>query len=704
MTHKNAQKKTIAPIPVIVAIISLVGVCITVIGGIVTGIIPEIINSLLAQPSENAITFRVTEVSGASIPQAKVVLVSGASVLTGYTDNNGVATFAIESSSDKRVFVETSQYEIYDQVLPKGDNSLVEIRLSPKDVNRRNVIIRVFDSEQNIPIDGAEVVLIANGNVYSQPSDSNGITKFYMAFQTDEIDSDISVGFNGYKIEHQRVTLQADRVQDIRLDKTNGTISVGEIGQTPQQTVQSSSPTPLASIPIDVPGAPITLGTSITSTIDKDTKPRDVFAVNLSAGQTLRVDVTSTQDITVYLHKVGAVSVDNSYYLTLCDYTKSCTNTFLIPVSGTYYINVRARASGLQYTLKVDAENTLQPPQIANNIPGTPLQIGNSITSVLDSEIKPREVFAVDLQAGQTVRVTTSSTQDITVYLHKVGAVSIDNSYYVTLCDYTKACTNAFLIPVSGTYYINVRARASGLQYTLKVDAENTLQPPQVANNIPGTSLQIGNSITSVLDSEIKPREVFAVDLQAGQTVRVTTSSTQDITVYLHKVGATAIDNSYYVTLCDYTKSCTNTFLIPVSGTYYLNVRARASGLQYTLKFDAENTLQPPQVANNIPGTPLQIGSLITSVLDSEIKQRDIFAVDLVAGQTLRVNISSTKNVTIYIHKVGTISLDNSDYETLCDYTTGCTNVFLVPVSGTYYLQIRAREGGLQYTLSTAIE
>lgn len=244
MTHKTTQKKTKISIPVIVAIISLIGVCVTVAGGIVTGIIPIFFDSLNPEPSESLNTFRVMEINGSSISQAKVILVSGTSVFTEYTDSNGVATFTIQTDDEKRVFVETDQYEIYDQIIPKGNNSVIEIRLKPKDFNKRSVIIRVFDSNKNIPIDGAEVVLIANGNVYSQIADSNGITKFYMAFQTDEIDGDISVSFKGYEIEHQRVTLQANYVQDIRLDTINGTVSVEQMSQVlPQTTLISPTPT-----------------------------------------------------------------------------------------------------------------------------------------------------------------------------------------------------------------------------------------------------------------------------------------------------------------------------------------------------------------------------------------------------------------------------------------------------------------------------
>jgi hypothetical protein len=245
MTTKKAPRKSTKSawlIPVIVALISLIGVCLTVIGGIVTGIIPEIFGLIRAEPGESSITFKVTDDSGTSVSQAKVVLVTDASVFTDYTDDSGVATFSIESGGGKRVFVETGRYEIYDQIIARGSQSIVEIRLRPKDVSRRSVIIRVYDSELNSPVSGAEITLISNGEVYSQASDSNGIAKFSMAFETDEIEGDVTVRYRSYNIEQQKVTLQADHVQDIRLDKADGTLAVTEIQAEPQPTPEANLP------------------------------------------------------------------------------------------------------------------------------------------------------------------------------------------------------------------------------------------------------------------------------------------------------------------------------------------------------------------------------------------------------------------------------------------------------------------------------
>lgn len=227
MTNRPSQKKSGLSAPVIVAIIGLVGVCIATIGTIVVGVLPEIKDWIDSGDTATEIIFRVTDISGASVSQAKLILLAKNDVLPPqYTDSNGFAKFSVSDTKDLRVFVESSQYEIFDLIISGNISNIIEIRLEHKDVGRRSVIVRVLDSEKNEPVNGAEVVLVTNGNVDSQSSDSNGITKFITEFPTNEIDGDISVSFSGFNIERQRVTLQADRVQDINLNKTTGALTV----------------------------------------------------------------------------------------------------------------------------------------------------------------------------------------------------------------------------------------------------------------------------------------------------------------------------------------------------------------------------------------------------------------------------------------------------------------------------------------------
>ena len=228
MANRPSTRKSKLSPQIIVALIGLIGVCITTVGIIIVGALPEIKDWINSGGNEQkTIAFRVTDISGSSVSQAKVILLAGNDVLPPqFTDSSGFAKFSVTETKDLRVFVESSQYEIFDLIISGNISNAIEIRLEIKDVSKRSVIVRVLDSEKIEPINGAEVVLIANGNVYSQSSDSNGITKFVIGFPTDEIDGDISVSSSGFNIEHQRITLQADRVQDINLNKTTGQLTV----------------------------------------------------------------------------------------------------------------------------------------------------------------------------------------------------------------------------------------------------------------------------------------------------------------------------------------------------------------------------------------------------------------------------------------------------------------------------------------------
>ncbi|MBL8089390.1 MAG: formylglycine-generating enzyme family protein [Anaerolineales bacterium] len=262
--NKPSQNKSKLSPQIIVALIGLIGVCITTVGIIIVGVLPELKDWFnLGRDEQKNITFRVTDISGSSISQAKVILLAGDDVLPPqFTDSSGFARFLVTETKNLRVFVESSQYEIFDMIISGNILDTIEIRLEVKDVSRRSVIVRVLDSEKNEPINGAKVVLIANGNVYSQSSDSNGITKFVIGFPTDEIDGDISVSYSGFNIEHQRVTLQADRVQDITLNKITGELTVSFTS--PQEPFINPTPTEIGieTDRVNVPAGEFIMGAS----------------------------------------------------------------------------------------------------------------------------------------------------------------------------------------------------------------------------------------------------------------------------------------------------------------------------------------------------------------------------------------------------------------------------------------------------------
>jgi hypothetical protein len=110
------------------------------------------------------------------------------------------------------------------------------------------------------------------------------------------------------------------------------------------------------------------------------------------------------------------------------------------------------------------------------------------------------------------------------------------------------------------------------------------------------------------------------------------------------------------------------------------------------------------QVANDIPGTPLDFGTPVVSAIDTDTKKRDVYAVSLAAGQTLRIVVESSDAINVQVAKPGTKSFNDIWGDELCRYETSCIATFLAAVAGTYYLNISTESSGVGYTLTVSVE
>jgi hypothetical protein len=77
---------------------------------------------------------------------------------------------------------------------------------------------------------------------------------------------------------------------------------------------ESSGQTDLPPSAADIPGVPLTFGTPVTSILDTNTKPNDVYSVDLLAGQTItiKLDAPNGLDFTRMLNP-GSVTIDGNY-------------------------------------------------------------------------------------------------------------------------------------------------------------------------------------------------------------------------------------------------------------------------------------------------------------------------------------------------------------------------------------------------------
>jgi len=238
--------------------------------------------------------------------------------------------------------------------------------------------------------------------------------------------------------------------------------------------------------------------------------------------------------------------------------------------------------------------------KVESTLPGTSLQLGSVITTVIDDHSKPRDVYALSVQAGHGLRVTVTATSwSYSVALGALGALPTSPSE--VLCTSMQTCTKTIPIAATGTYLLVVQAFGPGVRYTLHTAAlplvvgqDTANLAGTVANDVPGTSLAPGTTITSVIDVAAKRRDVYAVSLAAGQTLQVDTDANRwDYRVLLLPPGTTSVQQVSAVQgtlLCSTASACHKTAPIATSGAYLLVVEASGPGVQYTLRVTTPGT------------------------------------------------------------------------------------------------------------------
>lgn len=173
------------------------------------------------------ITVRVTDETGEAISRAKVLLFYGGPPISQFTDSNGIAHFEDDSNrKEAQIVIEQNDYQIHEQTISLSKNQDITIQLERKDKDNHRVIVRVMDDTNNLPIEGANVILIVSSNVHDDTTDSNGLSRFDIEFPQQTVDAELQVNTDEHEINNKSITLQPDRVQDIRLDPITQEVSI----------------------------------------------------------------------------------------------------------------------------------------------------------------------------------------------------------------------------------------------------------------------------------------------------------------------------------------------------------------------------------------------------------------------------------------------------------------------------------------------
>ena len=267
----------------------------------------------------------------------------------------------------------------------------------------------------------------------------------------------------------------------------------------------------------------------------------------------------------------------------------------------------------------------------ANDIPGTPISVGQTAGGTVDQTTKPNDVYAVQLTRGQQVQIvaTLSQTPDpwwgSYVNLYSPSSKSLASGTVVAQDDEQDSAvrTVTYTPAVDGTYFIDVTAHdMNGLSYQLSVSRTATpaITDPY-APNIFGIAIGLG-TIGGVVDQATLPDSVYAIRLFANQTVVITTTLSQTPDpwwgsyVNLYSPSSKSLASGTVVAQDDEQDSAvrTVTYTPAVDGTYFIDVTAHdMNGLSYalTVSGSAETPLYPTSVFLHGPSTKVRRGTRV---------------------------------------------------------------------------------------------
>jgi hypothetical protein len=111
---------------------------------------------------------------------------------------------------------------------------------------------------------------------------------------------------------------------------------------------------------------------------------------------------------------------------------------------------------------------------------------------------------------------------------------------------------------------------------------------------------------------------------------------------------------------------------------------------------------------NDLPGLPLKVGTVLTSLVDTNTKPRDVFAVELGTGQAATVIIqvlrdpTERRTLSLKVLQPGTQSLDarTRALRDIPDIGDSYRVQLLPSGAGTYSVAVSTRDGSVRYKLS----
>jgi hypothetical protein len=470
-------------------------------------------------------TIRVTDTAGQAISQAKALVFYKGGPLTTITDSNGAAAFQIPMGlSPYKLVVEKAGFQVQDAGFDPGTGA-IEVQLTPQQGQDTNVVFRVVDDENGVPVQGASIQLLYQGKTPTEATDSNGIARFTLTFPPQgDMDVEISVKTRDYNIEFQRITLPRDRVQDVRLNRSTQTAQVREVQATPAASVApggSQGGIPAAVAPGDlaavsarrhVPCADaLAFGQAFECKLSSGTQPM-THTIEAVTDDVVVITVARTAE----LFEPAFQLFDANGNTANCgaDNGLIAETTCTLRGSGVYSLIVRDRRNTNPGTYLVSVQRMNKPGN------AVPLEYGKPLADAL-ADIAQRNAytFAVDVDDNVLITVArTTGEYQPGFQVYKPDGQAAPN------CggDNNRIAELTCAFPSAGTYHLQVADRNRVKPGTYRVFIQNLNRPGnatevKVGAVVPGSISEISQRDTYVFEAAVDEQFKFTVTRKTGQ-------------------------------------------------------------------------------------------------------------------------------------------------------------------------------------------
>lgn len=349
-------------------------------------------------------------------------------------------------------------------------------------------------------------------------------------------------------------------------------------------------------------------GDSVTGSVE-ESRDRDLFAIQLMAGQSYTFNLTGAAGSDTYLRLLNA----NGTQLALDDDSGPGTNariTFTAQTAGTYYLEASNYGTGTgAYTLTSSGNPAPVIDDFSDRVgdassPVGTLAVGGSTTGRVETR-GDTDIFAVTLEAGRTYTLnldsaTTGGLGDTVMRLLNASGTQL------AINDDFGGGTNSqitFTATSSGTYYVEAKGYATTQTGNYTVTARDaTPQPPAddfrdslTDTTAPAGAVTVGQSSTGRIET-VGDTDLFSVSLVAGQTY---TFDLRSGTTGGHANPALRLLDSSGVALAanDDSGGGTNSqivFTAASSGTFYLEAAGSGGAGTGAYTVTATNNTAPP--------------------------------------------------------------------------------------------------------------